>query len=378
MADDTNLEPTNEPADEPADDAPAKSPLASKASSGSTAPSDSTAMPATSAKLDKKKTIIGAIVTIIVLAIVFAGIIPKFGNYGEAWASVQNMSPGWIIALGVSVIVCILVYPLAFTAAVPGLKYRPGFVIRQTVYAITSTVPAGGAVNLALQYAMLFSYGTSPAVATAGIAVTSVWSIFISMALPILGVVSLLFTGDVKASYVWIGLLGVAIIIVMVIVFWLILRSEKSAVKVGHICDRLARPVTKRMEKKGIVDVVDAHWLWITVSNFLVTFTQFLILYVAILAVGGTRASGFSIFAAFGAFAISRLATFIPATPGGLGTVDAALIGLLVAFGLDQNVALAADLVWRMASFVPQVLVGVCTGIWWRIREARKNKLAAA
>ncbi len=344
--------------------------------------------PTTKAKLDRKKTIIGAIITIIVLVIVFLGIIPRFGNYGEAWNSVQNMTTGWLVALVVSVIGCIAVYPLAFTAAVPGLKYWPGFVIRQTGFAITSTVPAGGAVNLALQYAMLFSYKTAPAVATAGIAVTSVWSVFISMGLPLLGVISLLFAGQDKATYLWIGLVGLGVIATMIVVFWLILRSEKSAKKVGKLADHLAKPVAKRMKKKtdltesilsfrgGIVDVVKRRWVAITLTNFLVTLSQFLILFVAIRAVGGSRASDFTIFAAFGAFAISRLASMIPATPGGLGTVDAALIGLLVAFGLDQNTALAADLVWRMASFVPQVAVGVATGIGWRIREGRKAKRA--
>ena len=47
----------------------------------------------------------------------------------------------------------------------------------------------------------------------------------------------------------------------------------------------------------------------------------------------------------------------IPLTPGGLGTVDAALTALLVAFGLDQNDALAATLVWRACSWVPQVFL---------------------
>lgn len=340
--------------------------------------------PPVGAQLNKRNTIISSVVTLIVLVIVFWKIIPMFGDYGAAIASIKAMSFAWVMALVGAVLLTIFVYVFPLTAAVPGLKYGQGFVVRQTSYTISNAVPAGGAVGLALQYAMLYSYGIPGGVATAGIAVTSVWSLFMTLGLPIFGVFAALTTGKVSSSYVVAGVVGVVAIATAVIVFALILRSEASARKVGEILGKLAHPITKRLKRtvdvtasimhfrEGIVDVVKERWKWITVSNILVVLTQFLILFVAIRAVGGTKSSGFSIFAAFAAFAISRLASMIPATPGGLGTVDAALIGLLVTFGLDQNTALAADLVWRMASFIPQVCLGIATGVWWRIHEARK------
>jgi hypothetical protein len=65
------------------------------------------------------------------------------------------------------------------------------------------------------------------------------------------------------------------------------------------------------------------------------------------------------------------MASMIPITPGGLGTVDAALIALLVGFGLPEATAIAATLVWRAASFVPQVSLGVLTFVWWRVEVGR-------
>ena len=50
--------------------------------------------------------------------------------------------------------------------------------------------------------------------------------------------------------------------------------------------------------------------------------------------------------------------TAFPITPGGLCTVDAALIALLIAFGVDASTAVAADLLWRLGWFLPQLLVG--------------------
>jgi hypothetical protein len=48
---------------------------------------------------------------------------------------------------------------------------------------------------------------------------------------------------------------------------------------------------------------------------------------------------------ALAAFSFARVASFIPITPGGLGTVDAALTALLTSYGATGSQALAADLV---------------------------------
>ena len=87
------------------------------------------------------------------------------------------------------------------SAAIPGLAYRPGFIIRQTSFMISNAIPAGGAVGLAMQYAMLASYDVGVAAATAGIAVTSLWSLIMTMTLPVFGVLAALTTGVMIATY---------------------------------------------------------------------------------------------------------------------------------------------------------------------------------
>jgi uncharacterized membrane protein YbhN (UPF0104 family) len=56
--------------------------------------------------------------------------------------------------------------------------------------------------------------------------------------------------------------------------------------------------------------------------------------------------------------------------------VDAALAALLTGYGATSNQALAADLVWRAATYVPQVLLGALTFLWWRITAARRKRRA--
>lgn len=344
--------------------------------------------PAPSTKLNKRNTIIGGLVTLVVLALVVSVVIPKFGGFAEAWQYIRTMPLPWLFALLVAIAINLTIYVLPYQAAIPNLSYGPGFVVRQSSFAVSNGVPGGGAVGLAVQYPMLLSYGITGKAATAGIGVTSVWSVFMTLGIPVLGVLALLVGGDaVQSLWVTTAAIGVAAIVGSVVVFWLILRSEESAHRVGRLGQRLLGPLLHRLGRESdlthhilhfreqIVDVVRLRWRWITVSNLLVIFAQFLILYVAILSVGGRSATGFTVFEAFAAFAISRMATMIPIPPGGLGTVDAALIALLVGFGLPESVGVAAALLSRACSFIPQVSLGIATFLWWRVRQARAGVL---
>jgi len=70
-------------------------------------------------------------------------------------------------------------------------------------------------------------------------------------------------------------------------------------------------------------------------------------------------------------FAVARLAGAIPITPGGLGTVDAAFIGMLTAFGANSSDALAADMVWRATTYFPPILIGLGTYAYWKHNDAK-------
>ncbi len=340
-----------------------------------------------SESLDVRKTVIGALITLAVLAVVFIGIIPKFGSYSDAWVEIQKLSGPALAAIGVSLVVTLLVFVLPYTAAIPMLRYRPAFVIRQTSFTISNAVPAGGAFGLALQYAMLASYSVGPAAATAGIAVTSLWSMLVTLTLPVMGVLAGLTTGRVEPQWVWVALLGIVVTVVMVVGLWLILRSERSAKRVGEWGQRALAPLNRRRAtpwdatamvmglRRSTVDVLSRRWAWVTVANYLVVLAQFSILWFAIRGVGGAGSGELTLLGAFAAFAISRMGTMIPLTPGGLGTVDAALIALLVTFGLTEPVAIAATLVWRAASFIPQVCLGIVTFIVWRVQQARAGRI---
>jgi uncharacterized protein (TIRG00374 family) len=63
-------------------------------------------------------------------------------------------------------------------------------------------------------------------------------------------------------------------------------------------------------------------------------------------------------------------------TPGGLGVVEAALTGALVALGVPANQALTAVLVYRAISFWLAIAIG--WPIYWRLRREQPHLAVAA
>ncbi len=344
------------------------------------------------ATIDKRKSIILGVVGLAFIVLIFWRVIPQVGSYSDAVKALQNM--GWVaIALVVfMVVVYLLAYGLPFKAATPGLKFWPSEQVNQTAFAISNGVPAGGAVGLAVQYGMITSYGISGTSATAAITAVSLWSTFVTLGLPILGVLALTLAGKGSGGHIAIALVGLVILAAAILAFVLIMRSAPLARKVGEFANRALGPLRSRIKKLQNVNVVEPivnfrsnmydllkrRWAVITGAQIAVSLTQFLILYVALRGIQGWDKEGTSILVVFGAFAISQLGLMVPVTPGGLGTVDAVMIALLTANGVSSGEATAADLVWRASSYVPQIVVGIFALLIWYRRAGKRFASGAA
>ncbi len=339
----------------------------------------------TSVTLDKKKSIILGVIGLAFIVIIFWKVIPQIGSYSEAWDALQSMGVMSMVAIVVAVLVYLAAYGLPFKAATPGLGYWPSQQVNQAAFAISNGVPGGGAIGLAVQFGMLTSYGISGTATTAAITAVGLWSTFVTLALPIMGVVALAISGEGASQYVMIGLIGLAILVAAVVIFVLIMRSEPLAAKLGNLATKVGRWLGKWIKSLATANVTAAvlkfrtdmygllkrRWGAITGAQLLVSFTQFFILYVALWGVEKADGAHTSILLVFAAFAISQLGLMVPITPGGLGTVDAAMIGLMTAFGVSTGDATAAALVWRASSYVPQIIIGIIALVSWYRRAGK-------
>jgi uncharacterized protein (TIRG00374 family) len=69
---------------------------------------------------------------------------------------------------------------------------------------------------------------------------------------------------------------------------------------------------------------------------------------------------------AFLAWAIGRVISSLPLTPGGIGVVELGMIGTLVGFGAPRAHVVAAVLLYRALVIVPTLLVGLLSLLLFR------------
>jgi uncharacterized protein (TIRG00374 family) len=333
-------------------------------------------------------------VTLAVLVAVFAGVFPRFAHYSQAWSSIQRIPTAYLAALAAAAAANIAVGAWPLQAALPGLGYRPAFVVGQTSFAISNAVPAGGAVGLGVEYDMLETYGFGAGAAASASAISTVFNVFATLVMPVVGVLALLATGQVRWHFVLIAVVGSLLVGAATAATAIILRSEDGARRVGDIADRCASAVTRRLRhgrtvdvsgkvldfRTDVVDVMKRRWPAVIASTMLPLFTSWSLLLVALRGIEhGTHAgSGVSWPESLAAFAFAMVVSFLPVTAGGLGTVDASLTALLAAFGATGSEALAVDIVWRAATFVPQVVTGALTLLWWRATAGHRRRAAPA
>jgi uncharacterized protein (TIRG00374 family) len=330
-----------------------------------------------------KKQIIAGIITLVILVVMVAVVLPQLGDYDAAWDAIRSMETWELLMIVAATIAMIFIYALPFQAALPGLGFWQAFQVRQVSFMISNVVPAGGAFGLAVQFGYLRRYGFGGAPATATIGITSAWNTFVTLLLPVSSLLLLALSGQANAEATTITVVATAAVIGAIVLFALILRDEATAAKVGGWADRaiqwFAGLIKRDIDvdatagivhfRSSIIDVVRERWLLITVANLGQQLAQFAILYLAVVALQGSWFDPIGPVEALAAFAFGRLATFVPVPPGGLGTVDALITTILQGFGLDNNSALAATMIWRAATYFPQVIIGGITMFIFRGRN---------
>ncbi|MBU6244630.1 MAG: YbhN family protein [Actinomycetales bacterium] len=326
----------------------------------------------------RRRTVITAIIGLVVMVAIFAFLFPELANYQQAFSKVAELPPAWIAILLATGAVNVLVYPITAIAAIPRLGYRAAFVNRQAGFLVSNVIPGGGAFAVGTQYAILGRYGVSSSLAAAAVSADAVWTYLLTLGFPAVAVALLVVEGRSTAAYTTTAAIGLAIVITSVVVISTILRSEDGAHRVARMLQRPVTAVLSRFHRPApdldakLLEfhhhasvMVATRWRQLTVTNLAAQGAPLLVLWAALAGLGAYP-QPLTLIEIFAAYSIALLLTSFPVTPGGLGTVDAALVGLLVAFGADSSIAIAADLIWRLVWFLPQLLVGLTAfGIYW-------------
>ena len=329
----------------------------------------------------RTRQVIKAVLSLVLVVAIFYFLLKRI-DPAEVWAEIRAMTWLELAILAAIAVWNLLTYAFVWMTVAPGLSFGRAMVMTQSTTAISNTVPGGAAIGIGMTYSMFGQWGYSRSRTTTAVLVSGVWNSFIKLALPVFALAVVALQGRVSSARVIAAVAGLAGLVAAIAVFAAMLHSEEMArrvgVRAGRIASRLLalvrRPPVAGWEiatvrfRARTVDLLQNRWVPITVASLLSHLSLYLVLLVALRQVGVSEVE-VSWAEVLAVFAFARLATAVPFTPGGVGVVEAVLIGGLVAAGGDVDQVTAAVLVYRALTWALPILAGIVTYLWWRRRS---------
>lgn len=327
-----------------------------------------------------------SVIAAVVIVVIFIFFLPQVVNYADVWAAVQAMTWLEMVTLAALAVVNQATYWFVEVSARPGLSYRQAMKITQTSTAVANTLPGGAALGAGLQSAMYLSYGFVPKDIAISLALTGTWNTFVKLAMPIVALLLLALSGGVGGALFASSIVGLVVLVGTILVFVIILRSERGAFAVGRafgaLLSKLA-PITRRPPKgdwgaiiaefrQRTTALLRTCWAQLTAATIVSHVTLYLVLLLTLRHVGVSNAV-VTWQEVLAAFAFVRLLSAIPITPGGIGVVELGLTATLVAAGGDEAQVVAAVLVYRLLTFVLPIPVGAVSYFLWQHEVARRK-----
>jgi uncharacterized protein (TIRG00374 family) len=290
----------------------------------------------------------------------------------------------WLVALVVAqVLVLYLTWVLQRLLILEGGEGRPSLALIGSTQvvgnAVATAAPFGGAAGTAAQVKSLAKRGVDPRRATAGILAFSLLQVASVGALAVVGPIMVIFGIAVPSTLAKTALLGCGALMAITVLLVLLLRTDRAAdwigAAVGKVSPRHKKRiiVTLRRERRHLRRALSGRGrapkvLGVALAR---SVADYLCLLAAVAAVTPTPNPAL-VLLAFVAAAVLRM---LPLTPGGLGPVEAALIPLLAAAGLEKAGAVLATLAYRMASLWLPLLFAI-PAVWWLRRHPSAPKVA--
>ncbi len=284
-----------------------------------------------------------------------------------SWRALLGATGLWLLGL--------LVHTFVLTGAAPSLSHRRALTLNLTGSAVSNLVPLGGVAGVELNRRMMGTWGIDNRGFAGFTLLTNLWDVAAKLLLPVVAVFALAYAGYAVGPTLRLASLvgGVAFMVVALFAVGL-LRSLRVARALGAAAEGMLRPVVAIL-RRGEPDVTGAlldlrrecahlaanGWLRMSlgISGYLAL--QALLLGLCLHLVGADMTWP----EVLAGFAVERLLTVLPVTPGGVGVADLGLVGVLLALGGDPIGVTAAAVLYRVFVFAAEIPVGGgALGLW--------------
>src|SRR5262245_36050443 len=311
--------------------------------------------------------------------VVFAEILPRIASYGDVAHELATVSTPWGVALAAATLLDILTTALPWQAVLPQLSFLGALAMTQASTALTTLLPGGAPLGMALSFGFLRRLHVDRGAAAFAVAVTGIWSQVMILVYPLVGAILVFATGQLSPSTATIAGVMPASGVLVVGHAVAALRSAvaarwlgDTAARVGAWFARLIHRAPPRWSGEALVRLRDERlvllrrrWPRLTAATLANQLTAYLLFELCLRAVGISFAT-LPASEAFLAWAIGRVITSLPLTPGGIGVVELGMIGTLVGFGASNAHVVAAVLLYRGVIVLPTLIIGLLALPWIR------------
>jgi uncharacterized membrane protein YbhN (UPF0104 family) len=325
------------------------------------------------------RAVIRSVLGIALAAAVFIEVVPRIASYGSVARQLGNVSWPWGLALAAAATLDIVTAGLPWRALLPQLSWLGAIGFTQASTALTIVFPGGAPLGMAISYGFLRRLRVTAGEAGFAVALTGIWSQVMIFLYPLAGAVLVLGSGNLSTSTAAIAGASAAAGAVIAVLAVLVLRSPgaarwlgDTAARIGAWFARLFRRDPPAWSGEALVRVRDeriAHlrrrWASLTLATLGNQLSAYLIFEFSLRAVG-ISVETLPPSESFLAWAIGRVISSLPLTPGGIGVVELGMIGTLVGFGAPHAHVVAAVLLFRGLIIVPTLVVGLAALLGFR------------
>ncbi|MGY1753377.1 lysylphosphatidylglycerol synthase transmembrane domain-containing protein [Blastococcus sp. SYSU D01042] len=319
------------------------------------------------------------LLTLVVVGAVFVGALPRTADYADAWELVRDLTGAETALVIGAALVNLLTYAPVWMAALPGLRFGQAVLSDQASTAVSNTVPAGFALGVGTNAAMFHSFGFSAAQITRAVAITGIWNNLVKLGLPALALGGVALIADVPPGLAVAAGVGSVLLLVVVAALVAVVARQAAGAMVARLAERavgaFARAAGRRPPagwperaerfRSGSVQLVRDRWARLTAAVVISHAALFTLLLVCLHTVdgGGTEVHWPAVLAVF---AVTRLVTAIPLTPGALGVAEPSYVAGLTTVGMSATSAAAAVLVFRLLTWFVPIPCGSIAWLAWR------------
>jgi len=322
------------------------------------------------------KSVIVRVLALVVTGVALYVVLPSLTAVFGAWPRLAQLSAVWLVA---ALLAETASFACNFGIQRIVLRTRGWFAVVAaglTGNLVTDVLPGGDAAGAAVQFRMLKKAGINPDAAVGGLTASSLLGVGGLLMLPILTLPAVLGGSDVNHALVNTALIGVAGFVVYIGLGILLLDTDRPLRFVGRgaqwIWNKVRRHhapltgldgrlLTQRDQIRGALGREWKQVLLLVVGRLGFDFLCLL----AALRATGSEPHPWLVLLAYSAAGVIAL---IPATPGGLGIVEASLSGLLVLAGVSGRSAVLATLAYRLAEYWLPMVAGLVAYSLYRRR----------